>query len=211
MREEGYQYNYFFISSHLERVENAVISIPHFANTCSLMASYSQISFKNKKVNKTLIIFILLINSFFYSQSKNEIYPTNIDGEIVNKFDSLNKINRLNQVEGKFYAFNAKVLEVKKAYNKKPYLLIEFPEGQKIWVASLLNDKLLKKNAQLKILGILSKVQENDEIAKKLNDKNYHILMFAFLDIISFEAKAFEGALDQAEQWRDGQIPEKLD
>ena len=176
-----------------------------------LMASYSQISFKNKKVNKTLIIFILLINSFFYSQSKNEIYPTNIDGEIVNKFDSLNKINRLNQVEGKFYAFNAKVLEVKKAYNKKPYLLIEFPEGQKIWVASLLNDKLLKKNAQLKILGILSKVQENDEIAKKLNDKNYHILMFAFLDIISFEAKAFEGALDQAEQWRDGQIPEKLD
>ena len=64
------------------------------------MASYSQISFKNKKVNKTLIIFILLINSFFYSQSKNEIYPTNIDGEIVNKFDSLNKINRLNQVEG---------------------------------------------------------------------------------------------------------------
>lgn len=35
--------------------------------------------------------------------------------------------------------------------------------------------------------------------------------MFAFLDIISFEAKAFEGALDQAEQWRDGQIPEKLD
>ena len=175
------------------------------------MASYSQISFKNKKVNKTLIIFILLINSFFYSQSKNEIYPTNIDGEIVNKFDSLNKINRLNQVEGKFYAFNAKVLEVKKAYNKKPYLLIEFPEGQKIWVASLLNDKLLKKNAQLKILGILSKAQENDEIAKKLNDKNYHILMFAFLDIISFEAKAFEGALDQAEQWRDGQIPEKLD
>ena len=80
----------------------------------ALMASYSQISFKNKKVNKTLIIFILLINSFFYSQSKNEIYPTNIDGEIVNKFDSLNKINRLNQVEGKFYAFNAKVLEVKK-------------------------------------------------------------------------------------------------
>ena len=184
---------------------------PACRNTQPLMASYSQISFKNKKVNKTLIIFILLINSFFYSQSKNEIYPTNIDGEIVNKFDSLNKINRLNQVEGKFYAFNAKVLEVKKAYNKKPYLLIEFPEGQKIWVASLLNDKLLKKNAQLKILGILSKVQENDEIAKKLNDKNYHILMFAFLDIISFEAKAFEGALDQAEQWRDGQIPEKLD
>ena len=191
---------------------NICASISATSPSCRpLMASYSQISFKNKKVNKTLIIFILLINSFFYSQSKNEIYPTNIDGEIVNKFDSLNKINRLNQVEGKFYAFNAKVLEVKKAYNKKPYLLIEFPEGQKIWVASLLNDKLLKKNAQLKILGILSKVQENDEIAKKLNDKNYHILMFAFLDIISFEAKAFEGALDQAEQWRDGQIPEKLD
>ncbi len=192
-------------------LQKAIITSPANRNTQPLMASYSQISFKNKKVNKTLIIFILLINSFFYSQSKNEIYPTNIDGEIVNKFDSLNKINRLNQVEGKFYAFNAKVLEVKKAYNKKPYLLIEFPEGQKIWVASLLNDKLLKKNAQLKILGILSKVQENDEIAKKLNDKNYHILMFAFLDIISFEAKAFEGALDQAEQWRDGQIPEKLD
>ena len=177
----------------------------------TLSASNSQKPFKNKKVNKTLIIFILLINSFFYSQSKNEIYPTNIDGEIINKFDSLNKINRLNQVEGKFYAFNAKVLEVKKAYKNKPYFLIEFPEGQKIWVASLLKAELIKKNSQLKILGILSKVQENDEIAKKLNNKNYHILMFAFLDVISFESKAFEGALEQAEQWRDGQIPEKLE
>ena len=35
--------------------------------------------------------------------------------------------------------------------------------------------------------------------------------MFAFLDVITFEAKAFEGALEQAEQWRDGNIPEKLE
>ena len=28
----------FFISSHSEQVENAVISSPHFANTCSLPA-----------------------------------------------------------------------------------------------------------------------------------------------------------------------------
>ncbi|WP_234111035.1 hypothetical protein [Chryseobacterium sp. R2A-55] len=102
-------------------------------------------------------------------------------------------------------------MEIKKTYENRPYFLIEFPEGQQIWVASLLKAELIKKNSQLKILGILSKVQENDEIAKKLNNKNYHILMFAFLDVISFEAKAFEGALEQAEQWRDGQIPEKLE
>lgn len=35
--------------------------------------------------------------------------------------------------------------------------------------------------------------------------------MFAFLDVISFESKSFEVALEQAEQWRDGNIPEKLE
>lgn len=162
-------------------------------------------------MNKILIFFIIIINSFCFSQNKNEIYPTNTDGRIVNELDSLNKENNLSKIEGKFYAFDAKIISLKKAYQEKPYFEIEFTDGQKIWIASLLKSDLLKIGSQLKILGIVSEVNENDKIAKKFNDKNYHILMFAFLDVISFESKAFEGALEQAEQWRDGNIPEKLE
>lgn len=84
-----------------------------------------------------------------------------------------------------------KVLELKKAYKNKPYFLIEFPEEQKKWVTSLLKGESIKKNSQIKILGILSAVQQDDEIAKKFNDQNYHILIFAFFNVITFEAKAF--------------------
>jgi len=166
---------------------------------------------QDNTMNKILIFFLIIINSICFSQTKNEIYPTNTDGRIVNEIDSLNKENKLSEIEGKFYAFDAKILTLKKAYQEKPYFEIEFPGGQKIWIASLLKSDLLKIGSQIKILGIVSRVNENDKIAKKINDKNYHILMFAFLDVISFEAKAFEGALGQAEQWRDGKIPEKLD
>ena len=162
-------------------------------------------------MNKLLIFFAIIINTICFSQTENEIYPTNTDGRIVNKLDSLSKKNKLSEIEGNFYAFDAKIINLKKAYKEKPYFEVEFPDGQKIWIASLLKSEYLKIGSQLKILGIVSKVNKNDKIAKKLNDKNYHILMFAFLDVITFEAKAFEGALEQAEQWRNGNIPEKLE
>ena len=81
-----------------------------------------------------------------------------------------------------------------------------------IWfkISKLDFKKLNSSTASFSALHLML-VNNFEYLFKKLNDKNYHILMFAFLDVITFEAKAFEGALEQAEQWRDGNIPEKLE
>lgn len=73
-------------------------------------------------MNKILIFFIIIINSFCFSQNKNEIYPTNTDGRIVNELDSLNKENNLSKIEGKFYAFDAKIISLKKSLSRKTLL-----------------------------------------------------------------------------------------
>ena len=80
-------------------------------------------------MNKLLIFFAIIINTICFSQTENEIYPTNTDGRIVNKLDSLSKKNKLSEIEGNFYAFDAKIINLKKAYKEKPYFEVEFPDG----------------------------------------------------------------------------------
>lgn len=157
------------------------------------------------------IFFILSLFVFMaFAQNEKTHYPINTNGEFIELLDNSDD-NYLQQENGKFYAFDAKITQIETAYQNKPYIEVELQNGQRVWIGSLVSkQKYIKVNNTIRVLGIVSSVQAGDEIATKFNPKKYHILMFAFLDIKSLKAVSFEGALGQAEEWRDGTIPKSL-
>lgn len=161
-------------------------------------------------MKKVFLILSLLLCVFVFAQNEKTHYPINTNGEFVELLDNSDD-NYLQQENGKFYAFDAKITQIETAYQNKPYIEVELQNGQRVWIGSLINkQKYIKVNNIIRVLGIVSSVQAGDEIATKFNPKKYHILMFAFLDIKSLKAVSFEGALGQAEEWRDGTIPKSL-
>lgn len=126
-------------------------------------------------------------------------FPTNFTGK------DLKKIKKL---DGEIIAFNGLVTQVYKAHNDKPYYEVKLEGGNTIWIASLVNSGYEVKGNILRILGYVSKT-ENDEFAKKYNKTDYHILAFCIIDIKSKQMAMLPGSELQIKEWMNGKIPRK--
>ena len=161
---------------------------------------------KNKMKLKIFILLSLIsLNSF-----SQKSFPTNTDGKLVDTINSYKTKNKIKELEGKFFSFDAKIIETHKAHQNKPYYLVEFENGNKIWIASLIKSGYEKEGSVLRILGILSQVAEDDEIANKYNKTKYHILLFALVDLESKKASMLPAAEEQGKEWMNGKIPDNL-
>ena len=152
-----------------------------------------------------IVMLIFCLNTF---GQKN--FPTNVDGSIVDSIYNYKNNNRLKELEGKFYAFDAKIIEIHKAHKGKPYYQVEFTNGNRIWIASLIKSGYEKEGKYLRILGILSQISNDDKIASKYNETKFHILLFALVDIESKQASMLPAAEEQGKEWMNGKIPNDL-
>jgi hypothetical protein len=159
------------------------------------------------KTGNAIIIIILLLGLNTFGQNN---FPTNVDGSIVDTINTYINKNRIKELEGKFYAFDAKIIEVHKAHQGKPYYQVEFVNGNRIWIASLIKSGYEKEGKYLRILGILSEISEDDKIANKYNETKFHILLFALVDIESKQASMLPAAEEQGKEWMNGKIPDDL-
>jgi hypothetical protein len=161
----------------------------------------------NFEIRSFINIVVLLFCLNIYGQKK---FPTNVDGSIVDTINTYKKSNRLKELEGKFYAFDAKIIEIHKAHQGKPYYQVQFTNGNRIWIASLIKTSYEKEGKYLRILGILSQISEEDKIANKYNKTKFHILLFALVDIESKQASMLPAAKEQVKEWMNGKIPDDL-
>lgn len=162
------------------------------------------------KTRIKLLFYILLMTTSLKSFCQKN-FPINTNGSLVDTIKVYQEKDKLKFLGGKFYAFDAKIIELYEAYNGKPYYLAEFADGNKIWIASLIKSDYQKKGAILRMLGVFSNVMNDDKISKNYNDQGYHILLFSFVDIDSKKSLTFSGGEEQANEWRDGNIPDDLD
>lgn len=123
--------------------------------------------------------------------------PTNFTGIDVGKLDKLN---------GEIVAFNGLVSHVYSAHNGKPYYEVKLEGGNTIWIASLVTSGYEVKGNILRILGYVSKV-ENDEFAAKYTKSDYHILAFCIIDMKTKQMAMLPGAELQVKHWMNGEIP----
>lgn len=123
--------------------------------------------------------------------------PTNFEGK------DLKNIKRLN---GEIIAFNGLVTEVHSAHNDKPYYQVKLEGGNTIWIASLVNSGYEKEGKIIRLMGYVSEV-EKDEIAKKYNKTEYHILAFCVIDMDSKQMAMMPGSELQVKEWMNGTIP----
>jgi hypothetical protein len=124
-------------------------------------------------------------------------FPTNFTGK------DLKKIKKL---DGEIIAFNGLVTKVYSGYNDKPYYEVKLEGGNTVWIASLVNSGYEKEGKIIRLLGYVSKV-ENDEVAKKYNKTDYHILVFCVIDMYSKQMAMMLGSELQVKEWMNGKIP----
>jgi len=164
------------------------------------------------KMNK--LVHILITGSFillFFIVGAQEKYPVNTDGSIINRLDSLSELGFFDIEEGKFYAFEAEIIEVYEGYLGKPIFSANFETGETIWVGSMLKHEKIKPGKKIRILGsVHSIIDQKDPIMKKYNSKDYMMLMFSFYDKQSDEGWACEPCEIQGAKWEYGVIPQTL-
>ncbi len=123
--------------------------------------------------------------------------PTNFDSK------DLRKIKKRN---GEIVAFNGLVTNVHTAHNDKPYYQVKLQGGKTIWITSLVKSGFEKEGKTLRILGYISEVG-NDEIAKKYNDSDFHILAFCVIEMDNKQMAMMPGSELQIKEWMNGTIP----
>lgn len=139
-----------------------------------------------------------LINSVKNTENSNfKPCPTNFTG------DNLKNIKRLN---GEIISFNGLITQVTTAHKDKPYYEVKLEGGNTIWIASLIKSNYEVKDNIVRILGYVSKV-ENDEIVEKYNKTGYHILAFCIVDMNSKQIVLLPGSELQVKEWIEGKIP----
>lgn len=131
------------------------------------------------------------------ANSNTEPCPTDFTGK------DLKKIKKL---DGEIIAFNGLVTQVYSAHNDKPYYQVKLEGGNTIWIASLVNSGYEKEGKIIRLLGYVSEVG-NDEIAKKYNQTDYHILAFCVIDMDSKQMAMMPGSELQVKEWINGTIP----
>jgi|SRR5690554_1310868 len=123
--------------------------------------------------------------------------PTNFESK------DLKQIKKRN---GEIVAFNGLVTKVHTAHNDKPYYQVKLEGGKTIWIASLVKSGFEKEGKILRLLGYISEVG-NDEIAKKYNDSDYHILAFCVIEMENKQMAMMPGSELQIKEWMNGTIP----
>jgi hypothetical protein len=125
--------------------------------------------------------------------------PTNFSGK---------DLKRIKKRNGEIVAFNGLVTKVHTTHNDKPYYQVKLEGGKIIWVASLVNSGYEKEGTILRLLGYVSEV-ENDEVAKKYNDSDFHILAFCVIEMDSKQMAMMPGSELRVKEWMNGTIPKK--
>ncbi|HTO16104.1 MAG TPA: hypothetical protein VLZ83_10045 [Edaphocola sp.] len=115
-------------------------------------------------------------------------------------------LKNIKKLDGEIIAFNGLVTKVHSAHNDKPYYEVKLEGGNTIWIASLVNSGYEKEGKIIRLLGYISKV-ENDEVVKKYNKTNYHILAFCIIDLNSKQMAMLPGSELQVKEWMNGKIP----
>ncbi len=114
---------------------------------------------------------------------------------------------------GKTLAFEGKIIKKVKGDKDKSYLKLEIiPDAPKVvkftlWARALGGDnRYLEIGDTIKVLGILSKIENIDHLSKKYNKDNSHLLVYCFFNIDKEKAFSVEGTTKQCNDWRDGYI-----
>ncbi len=123
--------------------------------------------------------------------------PTNFESK------DLKKIKKRN---GEIVAFNGLVTKVHTTHNDKPYYQVKLEGGKTIWIASLVKSGYEKEGKILRLLGYVSKVR-NDEIVKKYNKSEFHILAFCVIEMETKQMAMLPGSELQIKEWMNGKIP----
>jgi hypothetical protein len=153
----------------------------------------------NEKCEKIRKLIKSDLESSTESSTKNPC-PTNFESK------DLKEIKKQN---GEIVAFNGLVTKVHTAHNDKPYYQVKLEGGKTIWIASLVKSGFEKEGKILRLLGYISEV-ENDEIAKKYNDSDYHILAFCVIELENKQIAMMPGSELQVKEWMNGTIPKAV-
>jgi len=78
--------------------------------------------------------------------------------------------------------------------------------GNTIGIASLVNSGYEKEGKIIRLLGYVSKV-ENDDVAETYNNTDYHILAFCVIDMDSKQISMMPCSNLQVKEWMSGTIP----
>jgi len=150
----------------------------------------------NERCEKIRMLIKTDVENSAESKTKNPC-PTNFESKDLKKMGKWN---------GEIVAFNGLVTTVNIAHNDKPYYQVKLEGGKTIWVASLVKSGYEKEGAILRLLGYVSEVG-NDEVAKKYNDSDFHILAFCVIEIDSKQMAMMPGSELQVKEWMNGTIP----
>lgn len=162
----------------LEKVKNGII--PRLNEKCE----------KIRKLIKTDV------ESSAEPTNKNPC-PTNFESK---------DLKRIKKRNGEIVAFNGLVTKVHTAHNDKPYYQVKLEGGKTIWIASLVKSGYEKEGKILRLLGYVSEVG-NDEIAKKYNKSDFHILAFCVIEMETKQMAMLPGSELQIKEWMNGKIP----
>lgn len=166
----------------LEEIKNGIISILN--ENCEKIRSIIQSEVENSVEPAA-------------ANSNKECCPTNFTGK---------DLKKIKKFDGEIIAFNGLVTEVHTAHNDKPYYQVKLEGGNTIWIASLVNSGYEKEGKIIRLLGYVSEVG-NDEVAKKHNQSDHHILAFCVIDMESKQMAMMPGSELQVKEWMNGTIP----
>lgn len=123
--------------------------------------------------------------------------PTNFSGK---------DLKRIKKRNGEIVAFNGLVTKVYTDQNEKPYYEVKLEGGNTIWIASLVKSGYEIKDNIIRVLGYVSEVGK-DELAKKYNKTDFHILAFCVIDMKTKQMAMLPGSELQIKEWMNGKIP----
>ncbi len=151
----------------------------------------------NEKCEKIRKLIKSDLENSIESGTKNPC-PTNFESK---------DLSEIKQRNGEIVAFNGLVTKVHTAAHKdKPYYQVKLEGGKTIWIASLVKSGFEKKGKILRLLGYISEVG-NDQIAKKYNNSDFHILAFCIIEMETKQMAMLPGSELQIKEWMNGKIP----
>lgn len=151
---------------------------------------------------KFIIVNILLIISAHNLFSQQ--FPINFDS------DSLNIAKKnIEKWNGKIISTQCKITQIEFGPQYKPYYKCNLDNENYIWVGSLMNDKDIKIDETLRILGFFSDFDKEDQISPKYNSDQFHLLAFAVLNLTHKKAYFLPGTEDQFNEWKNGIIKQE--
>jgi hypothetical protein len=150
-----------------------------------------------------ILLFLLTISIYSI-----EPYPSNFD------VDSLCAVeNNLDAWNGKIVSFPILVDQIEHAYLGKPYIHVILkkpnPQAKGLWIVSLVmtGKQELRKGDLILCLGYISKIANDDTVAKKYCDNKFHVLGMCIINTGNKKGYYHPDACTQCEEWQNGNVP----